>query len=202
MREQIKLVTMDTDKEHGKNCELFFSKINEMLREYTGNEMAWFNPFHLKDDKHGGNKIGMAKVFGTTFVERRTSSCDFHYDLSRENHKRFVGKADRKEYQSIFLQLKEAVTVEGYYDAKKCLETLIERQRDGDKKPLLEALKFWHQCRRRWATTFNDLLRNAPSSSLSEVAHASMTSRGDKGLSLVDAAVANITDSIRLQAKW
>ena len=202
LREQIKLVTMGTDKENGKNCELFFRKINEMLREYTGNEIACFNPFHLKDDEHGGNKIGMAKVFGTTFVEERTSSCDFHYDLSTENHKRFVEKADRKDYQSIALQLKESVTVEGYYDAKKCMETLIERQKDGDKKPLLEALNFWHQCRRRWATTFKDMLHNAPRSSLAEVAHASMTAGGDKGLYLVDAAMADITDSIRLQAKW
>ena len=39
-------------------------------------------------------------------------------------------------------------------------------------------------------------------SNLAEVAHASLTACGEKNLSLVDTAIADITDSVRLQAKW
>ena len=39
-------------------------------------------------------------------------------------------------------------------------------------------------------------------SSLAESAHASMKAAGDKNLSLVDAAFADITDSVRLEARF
>ena len=48
---------------HHEYCSLFFQKINEMLtahaREKDANaEEVVLNPFHLKDDEHGGNKTG------------------------------------------------------------------------------------------------------------------------------------------------
>ena len=49
-----------------------------------------FNPFHLKDDENGGNKIGMANVLGKKFVEERTPSCEYHLQESVKRHSKYV----------------------------------------------------------------------------------------------------------------
>ena len=71
LNSMVVLCTMDTVSECKETCTLFFEKINEMLTIYTreegliaGEDNYMFNPFHLKDDEHGGNKIGMANVLG------------------------------------------------------------------------------------------------------------------------------------------
>ena len=63
------LCTMDCGSESKEYCTIFFEKINEMLEKYAtenneNGEGVEFRPFHLKDDEHGGNKIGMANVLG------------------------------------------------------------------------------------------------------------------------------------------
>ena len=68
----IVLCVMDTISECKEACTLFFKKINEMLNKFVSQrdpnsprkKPYKFNPFHIKDDEHGGNKIGMANVFG------------------------------------------------------------------------------------------------------------------------------------------
>ena len=82
------------------------------------------------------------------------------------------------------------------------MKDLIQTQRDGDQKPLLDALEFWNKVRPRWATAFKSVIHGASRSSLAEVAHASMVAAREKGLSLVDSVYADISDSLRLSAKW
>ena len=100
------------------------------------------------------------------------------------------------------VELRDAVTVEGYTKIKKDMEVLIEKQPGDSRGPLTNALKFWDESRKRWATAYKSALHAIPRSSLAEVAHASTTAAGDKGLSLVDSVFADIVDSARLQAKW
>ena len=62
------VVTMECPSENHKCCELFLRTINRMMAEYAKDDGkfqdATFNPFHLKDDENGANKIGMRAVFG------------------------------------------------------------------------------------------------------------------------------------------
>ena len=82
----IRLAVMEAMTENHEYCAIFFQKINEMLTSLSREqdpqaEEVVFNPFHLKDDEHGGNKIGMVTVFGEDFVRNRTSSCEYHCNL-------------------------------------------------------------------------------------------------------------------------
>lgn len=73
----IVLSTMDTVSECQEACTLFFEKINAMVTMFkreeglSDTEEYHFNPFHIKDDEHGGNKIGMANVLGMKILRTR-----------------------------------------------------------------------------------------------------------------------------------
>ena len=133
LRQLVRLVTMEAMKESHEYCQLFFTKINEMLTDLArdSNPLApivIFNPFHLKDDEHGGNKIGMATVYGKDFVKNRTSSCEYHFNLSVKNHIKNVRQNDRKQYSKICHAMKEAILKEIYATRKEELKSLISRQ--------------------------------------------------------------------------
>ena len=95
---------METSTEDKDCCKLFFININKMLQEKICEDQNiesssyFFNPYHLKDDEHGGNKIGMRDVFGVAFVNERTSSCEFHLDQSVKIHKKYLNKESRESY--------------------------------------------------------------------------------------------------------
>ena len=83
LRQLVRLAIMDCQNESGDYCEMFLLKINSMIHDYLieNNEPTRpFNPYHLKDDEHAGNKVGMESVFGKKFIEERTSSCEYHFD--------------------------------------------------------------------------------------------------------------------------
>ena len=73
LREMVKLVTMECKKECAVNCRLFFMQVNKMIRDQSGDAHLCFNPHHIKDDEHGGNKIGIADVLGVDALSRTTS---------------------------------------------------------------------------------------------------------------------------------
>ena len=117
----IKLGTMDTIAERKETCAIFLKNINYMLRDFiVDNERdaeaanCIFNPYHLKDDEAGGNKIAMREVFGEYFVENRTASCLFHFDLNVERHKKLVRQNNEESYQTLCHDLKNAPTEEEY----------------------------------------------------------------------------------------
>ena len=207
IREMVRLAIMETSKEDWKGCECFFKNINRMIREYLEDQgedssNAGFNPYHLKDDEHGGNKIGMKRVFGEEFVRDRTSSCQYHLDNSIQNHKKYVNKEDQDEYKDLWYEMLRAITRQAYKLAHRGLSLLIERQQAASKKPLSDALRFWHDCRFRWATSFRSSLQGIPLSSLAEPAQAAMKAGCQRNISLVDSVFADIVDAARLEGKW
>ena len=102
LREIIRLATMECPSENHKCCDLFFKTINRMMAEYAKDEGrfqdATLNPFHLKDDENGANKIGMRAVSGETFVNERTSSCEFHIDKNVTKRKSHIVKESQEYY--------------------------------------------------------------------------------------------------------
>ena len=96
LRSMIKLATMETVSECHQAFQLFFKLINTMLKEHIRGASRYIYSTHLKDDEHGGNKIGMRTVLGETFVKERTSSVEYHYDASVKRHRRYLKTESRK----------------------------------------------------------------------------------------------------------
>ena len=65
-----------------------------------------------------------------------------------------------------------------------------------------DVLSFWDKAKHHWAKAFRPNLHCDSTSSLAEVAHASIIAGGDVGGSLVDAANADTADGMRLVEKW
>ena len=205
LKMMVKLVSMDTPHEDKTCCEIFFRKINDMIQVYVGDEEGVpstyvFNPYHLKDDEHGGNKLGMSAVFGEVFVVDRTSSCEFHYLQAVRNHARYINKVNRDQYMDLCTKLKDSLSQEVYNNNYYLLRELISQQVPGNRKPLEDALAWWVRCKARWVQCFRASTHNIPLSSLAECAQASMVADGGKNLSLIDSVVAANVDSVRLDA--
>ena len=81
-----------TSTEDKDCCKMFLTNINKMSQEKICEDQNIesssyiFNPYHLKDNEHGGNKTGMRDVFGEAFVNKRNSSYEFHLDQSVKSH--------------------------------------------------------------------------------------------------------------------
>ena len=89
-----------------------------------------------------------------------------------------------------------------YKTAKTTLINLISKQTPGDTSALVKCLDIWDKCKHRWASAHRKSFVNILRSSLAESSQSSMTAAGEKGLSLADALIADLTDSAKLDSKW
>ena len=203
LREMIRLARMECPFENHKCCKLFFKTINRMMAEYAKDvgrfQDVTFNPFHLKDDKNGANKIGMRAVSGEMFVNERTSSCEFHIDKNVTKRKSHIVKESQEYYFSLLQKLKNAPSINDF--EKNLFKTLITQQIPGNRNSLRETLQFWLKAKHRWTVCYRSSLHGIPLSSLAETAQASMKAAGGKNVSLIDVVYASVTDSVRLEAK-
>ena len=144
----------------------------------------------------------MRNVLGENFVELRTSSCEYHFENAVKRHQKFMKEDDRNHYSTLCFDMQNAPTRELYESISNELKTLISSQDERCHRSLNSALSFWDKCKCRWALSYRAATHRIPLSSLAEAAHASMKAAGEKNLSLSDAAYADITDSVRLEAKF
>ena len=89
LREMVKLVAMESKYENSDYCEPFLKLINEMLHSFAsekGNPVRPFNPTILQSDEHISNYREIDAIFGNTFFEKRTTSCEYHFDKSVNKH--------------------------------------------------------------------------------------------------------------------
>ena len=85
----VKLVTKESKQEKSDCCEVFLTLINEMLQSFAsekGNPVRPFNPTILQCDEHISNYKRIEAVFGKTFFDKRTTSCEHHFDKSVNKH--------------------------------------------------------------------------------------------------------------------
>ena len=199
MRELVKLATMEATTEDHVYTELFFRKINEML---VSSSFGNFNPIVIQCDEHGSAKIALKDIYGEDFVECRTSGCEYHLQKSVDKHKKYFNKEDAIQFNMLVNALKNCVTEEGYNREKSKIDNLILKQAETCREPLSNMIKFWNNCKYRWASAYKNNLHNSTRSSLAEAAQSSMKAGGEKNLSLVDSVYSDIADSARLEAKW
>ena len=85
----VKLVIMESKHENSDYCELFLTLINKMMQSFAsekGKPVRPFSPTILQCDEHISNYKGIEAVFGNTFFEKRTTSCEYHFDKSVNKH--------------------------------------------------------------------------------------------------------------------
>ena len=116
-----------------------------MLQSFAsekGNPVRPFNPTILQCDEHISNYKGIEAVFGKTFFEKRTASCEYHFDKSVNKHQRLVSDEDKIDYKILISGMKNAVS-DAYIRVKRQLEKLIKRQNAAVSKSLTDTLNFW-----------------------------------------------------------
>ena len=94
----VKMVTKNSEHKNSDYCELFLTLINEMLQSFAsekGNPVRPFNPTFLQCGEHISNYKGIEAVFGNTFLEERTASCECHFDKSANKHQRLASNEDK-----------------------------------------------------------------------------------------------------------
>ena len=100
----VELVTKESKHKNSDYWELFLTLINEMLPSFAsekGNPVRSFNPTILKCDEHISNYKEIESVFGNTFFEKRTVSCEYHFDKSVNKHQRLVSDEDKIDYKTL-----------------------------------------------------------------------------------------------------
>ena len=98
----VKLVTKKSKHKNSDYCELFLTLIDEMLQLFAsekGNLVRPFNPTILQCDEHISNYKRIEAVIGNPFFEKRTASCEYHFDKSANKHQRLVSNEDKIDYK-------------------------------------------------------------------------------------------------------
>ena len=81
-------------------------------------------------------------MFGKTLFEKRTSSCEYHFDKSVNKHQRLVSGEDKIDYKILTSGMKNAVSEDAYVRVKCQLEELTKRQNAAVPKSLTDTLNF------------------------------------------------------------
>ena len=105
----VKLVTKESKHKNSDYWELFLTLINEMLPSFAsekGNPVRPFNPTILQCNEHISNYKGTEAVFGNTFFEKRTASCEYHFDKSVNKYQRLVSDEDKIDYKILTSEMK------------------------------------------------------------------------------------------------
>ena len=105
----VKLVTKESKHENSDYWELFSTLINEVLPSFAsekGNPVRLFNPTISQCDEHIINYKGTEAVFGNTFFEKRTASCEYHFDKSVNKYQRLVSDEDKIDYKILTSEMK------------------------------------------------------------------------------------------------
>ena len=148
----IKLVTMESKHGNFDYCELFLTLINEMLQSFVsekGNPVRPFNSTILQCEEHISNYKGREAVFGKTIFQKRTTSCEYHFDKSVNKHQRLVSYEDKIDYKILTLGIKTAVSEDAYIRVKRQLEELVKLQNAAVSKSFSDTLNFWDKVKYR-----------------------------------------------------
>ena len=89
---------MESKHENSDYCELFLTLINKMMQSFAsekGKPVRPFSPTILQCDEHISNYKGIEAIFGNTFFEKRTTSCEYHFEKSVNKHLRLVSDEDK-----------------------------------------------------------------------------------------------------------
>ena len=171
---------------------------NEALSQATGTKDTVFIPIGWCTDMTGANMNGLERVYGKEILER-VKSCEFHF---KENRNKMAQKLKDNEEAQQFKELCDALLaarmVETYCSAKDSLESCIQNKPE---RSFLSSWVDWWHSRKQFIFRAFSPNEAAPRMNQAEVIHASWSHRHRSNLSRLDAAQADVRDSVMLEAE-
>ena len=198
LKRQVVLAVMEAEREDSENIELFWMLFNEALSQATGTKDTVFIPIGWCTDMAGANINGLERGYGKEVLER-VKSCEFHF---KENRNKMAQKLKDNEEAQQFKELCDALLaarmVETYCSAKDSLESFIQNKPE---RSFLSSWVDWWHSRRQFIFRAFSPNEAAPRMNQAEFIHASWSHRDRSNLSLLDAAQADVRDSVMLEAE-
>lgn len=191
LRKVLCLAVMDVEQESHKNLVLFWTILNEMLVEVSGQEGHMFNPHGWVVDENSANWTSISEVFGETAVSR-TVSCEFHFKQSLVKHARKV--KDPKAFKEIGAGMLEACTEQGYNEERKKMIQL-----SGENCGCIDTwLQWWHKRRHHIFRAFKPI--DVPNTNIAEIGHAQMANSAQSQMLLIKACRIDVAQALRQHA--
>ena len=100
----VKLVTKESKQGKSDCCEVFLTLINEMLQSFASEKGNQLGPSiqQFCSDEHISNYKRIEAVFEKTFFEKRTTSCEYHFDNSVNKYQRVVSYEEKIDFDIRF----------------------------------------------------------------------------------------------------
>ena len=115
----MRLATIEVKGETSESTALFWSTLNEMLKEVSGNENTYFNPLMFITDEAGPNHNGILKVFGKDGVRKSRTCCQFHFEQSLQRMLLTLPPTlneHKGEFEEIMVQLLTVPTISEFQE--------------------------------------------------------------------------------------
>ena len=161
---------------------------------------AMFDPCGFICDEAGANWASLRTVFGQEVLQR-TKGCELHFLQSLHRHANTLSSRKSKHrMKKLGNHMKEAATPAAFQAAHDAVVRFIEAKHD-KRKHLLHWLRWWTERKTHFAKAYRPL-HNAPTTNLSEPVNSSFQRRGNSSISLIDAALEDVTDSVLLEKAW
>ncbi len=197
LRRMVKLALMECNSENEENLILFWNLLNEVIRRESGNEYTFFDPCGFICDEAGANWASLKSVFGDDVLQR-TKGCELHYLQSLHRHANTLNSRKSKHnLKKLGNNLREAATPAGFQAVYDSIVSFINAKHE-KRKHLLHWLQWWVERKTHFSKAYRPL-HNAPTTNLSEPVNSSFQRRGHSNISLVDAALEDVAESLLLE---
>lgn len=165
--------------------------IMEATAEVKRDDNYKFRPVGWCSDMAGPNMAAICDVFGSEATQS-IKTCEFHFKDHRNQKSRKLDQDSSECFKLLCDDLLQSETVEGYNLAKANIDTFIE---ECDGRAFLKSwISWWHDRRGFIFRAFAP--KNAPQMNQAEVVHASWTHRDPPNMSLLDACMADVRDTV------
>ncbi|KAL9963788.1 hypothetical protein ACROYT_G027330 [Oculina patagonica] len=200
LNELVNLATMECEAESSLVIQSFWNNVNEVLRDFTGDENYLFNPAGWMFDEAGGNWDAIENVFGKEALEQCVS-CEFHFFqcCNRQVHTDWSDKAKHR-FKTLARSIFEAPTPYQYDQARKEL-IAFSQEKPGKRGQVVSWFKWWHKRRTHIFKAFKCGAPLAPNVNLAEVGHSQWAKKGSYRLTLAMAAEEDVAEAIMLSKK-
>ena len=192
LRRMVKLPIMECNSENEENLILFWNLLNEVIRRESGNKYTFFDPCGFICDEAGANWASLKSVFGDDVLQR-TKGCELHYLQSLHRHANTLNSRKSKHnLKKLGNNLREAATPAGFQAVYDSIVSFINAKHE-KRKHLLHWLQWWVERKTHFSKAYR------PLHNLSEPVNSSFQRRGHSNISLVDAALEDVAESLLLE---
>jgi hypothetical protein len=200
LRKIVKLATMECKEEDTRSVKIMWELFNKVLQTVSSQNFYKFNPCGWMVDEAGSNWKGLKEVYGDD-VQTRIVSCQFHYQQSRNDHRRkLLTDEERDIFTGLSNALFTAVTPSGFMESyEKCLNFI--KSKPNREHVLLNWLTWWYSRRSHVFPAFRPL-HGIPSTNLAESFNSIWYNSDTNNLSLVDAAYYDTVESLMLETEF